>query len=63
MTRDRKRVELGLKETETIRKESENEVRVKEVKLKTLESTADAEMLVLAELHYRLSLPHPCCYF
>ena len=56
MTRDKKRVELGLKETETIRKDCENDVRVKEVKLKALELTADSEMLALAELHYKLSL-------
>ena len=56
MTRDKKRVEIGLKDTETAKKEAENEIRVKEARLKNIEATADPEILNLSELYYKLTL-------
>jgi hypothetical protein len=56
MTRDKKRLEIGLKETETARKEAEGEIRVKEIRLKSLESSADSELLNTSELYYKLSM-------
>ena len=56
MTRDKKRIESALKETEITRKELEGEIKVKEAKLKTLELSADPETLNIADLYYKLSL-------
>ena len=56
MSRDKKRVEIGLKETEAVRKENESDIKVKEARVKVLEASVDPELLALSELYYKLSM-------
>ncbi|OMJ72175.1 hypothetical protein SteCoe_29441 [Stentor coeruleus] len=56
MTRDKKRVEIAFKETESTRREVEGDIRVKEARLKTLEPTCDPDVLNLAEMYYKMTL-------
>ena len=56
MTRDKKRVELAIKETENVKREVESDIRVKENRAKGLEGSVEPEVLTLAELYYKLTL-------
>jgi hypothetical protein len=56
MTRDKKRVELAIKETENVKREVESDIRVKENRVKGLESSVEPEVLTIAELYYKLTL-------
>ena len=56
MTRDKKRVELAIKETENLKREVESDIRVKENRVKGLESNVEPEVLTIAELYYKLTL-------
>jgi hypothetical protein len=56
MTRDKKRVEIALKETEAAKREAESDIRVKDAKLKSIETAADPEIANAADLYYKLAL-------
>jgi len=56
MTRDKKRVEMAIKECENVKREVEGEIRVKEMKLKGFEGNLDNELMAVAELYYKLTL-------
>ena len=56
MTRDKKRVEMAIKETENVKREVESDIRVKENKVKGMDGNVEPEILAIAELYYKLTL-------
>lgn len=55
MTRDKKRVEMAIRECENVKREVEGEIRVKEMKLKGLDGV-DSDLMGVADLYYKLTL-------
>jgi hypothetical protein len=56
ITRDKKRVELAIKETENVKREVESDIRVKENRIKNFDGSIEPEVATIAELYYKLTL-------
>lgn len=56
MTRDKKRVEMAIRECENVKREVEGEIKVKEMKLKGLEGGVENDLMTVADLYYKLTL-------